>query len=259
LRVGGKWTCIKATNRKGRDVNTTFSEDEIERAIRRLSMIDIASRPDIWFGMRFMEHFGVDLSLNYRMIRQYLTGKDPEWWEFDTSFTPERVQKIMLVLRDRLRADLNLPPLTDLEKQNWQFVPNNWTFYKVVQFEHEDAVREKDMEMPSLAQIEAAREILECEYPEVVDFMKNYLEFQAQDRVLGGWYDKYLYKVTDRREARRWEPDVIWYHSVVDHCFQRVVGSSGRIDIFEGSKQIQRQYGLRWWETPGNEESAQCL
>jgi hypothetical protein len=245
LRVGGKWTCIKATNRKGRDVNTTFSEDEIERAIRRLSMIDIGDSPDVWFGMRFMEHFGVDLSLNYRMIRQYLTGKDPEWWEFDPTFTPERTRALLLILRDVHRSELNFLPLTKHEICNWQFENKKWKSYLFNEEGNTCSSNSENLFIPNCDQIQTVIDILKKDYPSVVNYIEGFDSFYEENCKTDGWYQNYRYRNYHSGEIFRLLPDESWLHPVLDRCFQIIFGASGQVNIYQAAKTLQKYCGRR--------------
>jgi hypothetical protein len=226
-------------------VDITFSEDEIERAIRRLSLIDIGDGRDVWFGMRLMEHFGVDLSLNYRMIRQYLTGKDPEWWEFDPTFTPERTRALLLILRDIHRSELNLPPLTKNERLNWTFINKEWKSYLVIPEVKISPLNSEIAIFPDLEQIHIAISILRKEYPEVMNYIRGFDLFYEENCRIGGWYQNYRFRNYHSGEIFRLLPDESWLHPVLDQCFQRIFGTTGQVDFYHGAKILQRICGRK--------------
>jgi len=75
----------------------------------------------VWRGLHFMEANGLNWSMRYEELHGYFTDlynsplKDPE------ELPHEQERKILLGLRDVVRQDLHLPPLTEEEKKTWQY------------------------------------------------------------------------------------------------------------------------------------------
>ncbi len=75
----------------------------------------------LWRGLHFMEANGIDFSLRYEELHAGLTDEDrsplanpqclPHAWE----------RALVLALRDVVRRDLGLPPLTAEERRDWVY------------------------------------------------------------------------------------------------------------------------------------------
>jgi len=95
------------------------SEALIEKLIAYLD--DPNDKAGVWRGLRFMEENGLDFGLRAGELNAYLTDPDFSPIENPQDLTHEQVRTLILALRDVVRNDLGLPPLTGEERQAWDF------------------------------------------------------------------------------------------------------------------------------------------
>jgi hypothetical protein len=75
----------------------------------------------VWRGLHFMEANGLDFSLRYEELHGYLTNIYNSPLENPEQLSHEQERNIVLALRDVVRRDLGLPPLTEEEKHAWKY------------------------------------------------------------------------------------------------------------------------------------------
>jgi hypothetical protein len=68
-----------------------------------------------------MEANGIDFSLRYPELHGYLTEPEESPLQDPKGLTHIEERDIVLALRDRIRRELGMPPLTDKERASWQY------------------------------------------------------------------------------------------------------------------------------------------
>lgn len=93
---------------------------------------DYLNHPDdprgVWRGLQFMEKNGIDFALRSGELHAYLTDERSPL-EDPSALSLEQERAIVLALREMVRDELGLAPLTDEEKLPWKYehwFPTPW-------------------------------------------------------------------------------------------------------------------------------------
>jgi hypothetical protein len=98
---------------------TDITPDLIDEVIGYLS--DPASTSGLWAGLCFMEAQGLDWSLRAGELHDSLTHETESPLTLYGGIDQDEERALLLALRQRARADLGLPPLTERETRSWSY------------------------------------------------------------------------------------------------------------------------------------------
>lgn len=222
----------------------SFTPNDIERAIRSLSWIDHGDQYDRWFGLRYIERFGIDWSLYYDYIVEALVTLDCPW-EGDPDFDLVAERRLALELRDIHRAELGLPLLTAQERREWRFERVNIDEYL------DERERKVDFDLQKLDEENAAHfdkleAYLASVLPEIRDYFHSYGKFYDENRAPNGWYQNYKFK--NEEGWQRGHHDVRYLWDILDNVVNRIFPY-----LESGQKyQIQGEYESRYTAWDGD-------
>jgi hypothetical protein len=101
-------------------VSGPFDAAQVDAMISRLDRPEDDSR--VWQGLRFMERHGIDLSVRYIELHDYVRAAVREVTGTEAA-TPEEERQALLALRARAREMEGLPPMSPEEAEGWGFAP----------------------------------------------------------------------------------------------------------------------------------------
>jgi hypothetical protein len=98
---------------------TQITPDLVDEIVGYLD--DPTDRRRVWRGLCFMEKMGLDWSLRSAELHAYLTDEDHSPLALYGGTDAQEEKAVVLALRQRARADLGLPPLSDQELRSWNY------------------------------------------------------------------------------------------------------------------------------------------
>lgn len=156
----------------------------IDRLIAYLD--DPEDQTRVWKGLRFMEANGLDFALRYEELHGYLTDERNSPIENAKHLTHEEEREIVLALRDAVRRDLGLPPLTEEEERAWEYRRREPVRWRPDQMQ---AVKGNQRYRTTPAERAQMRGVISSKEPEILRAMTL---FAAHEVGLGDRYNEAL-------------------------------------------------------------------
>jgi len=189
-------------------------EDQVSELIAEL---DYSGRGgSSWHMLKHAERHGFDLAV----LKPYLHAEITRIWRSDMPLGNEEVREIVLLLRDRMRLEAFMSPLSEVERSKWRWAdiaPSRRYQYIGPQ------VMDETKKMTH-AQTQAAASCLHDCYPEAVHYLRLVRDHNAPLGFNGGRYDKYIV-----RQA--------WHRPFLEDAVCEIVGEQG--DLFVARHEIE--------------------
>jgi hypothetical protein len=159
------------------NISPVLADKQLQAAIEYLDEDDTV-RDSFWYELGFMEKHGFDIAF-YEGRIDYLLNRSESPVYKKGGLSAEILRRIALQLRDVIRREQGLPPLSDAEKRVWRFeMPYDWKDIRLPYVEDRTSVEIID---PNLEdgigspftdeQITAAIDYVKTYYPEIVRYM----------------------------------------------------------------------------------------
>lgn len=167
----------------------------------------------VWRGLHFMESNALDLSLRSEELHGYLTNEDNSPIEAPEQLSHEQEREIILTLRDVIRRDLGLAPLTAEERRLWEYryrEPLRWSASDRTALSHPDRYR------TTAAERQTIRELVGREEPEILRALNLFVSHAVE---MGN----------DNRKKHSW----IWIKLRLERIIGKMRPELGRLDVIQ--------------------------
>lgn len=164
-----------------------------------------------WHMLKHAERHGFDLAVMKDDLHETLNRA---WTWNDAIFDDARERELVLDLRDRMRMEMFLPPLSSTERAEWCWA--NIAPSRRYKYVGPSPMNGADSMTPE--QIEATASYMRAHYPEAVRYLEAVRDDNAPLGFNGGPYDKYIV---------RWA----WHFSFLSDSVCAIIGEVGAIRV----------------------------
>jgi hypothetical protein len=157
------------------DISPYLTDEQLKALIEYLDEDDV-SHGCVWYELGFMEKHDFDIAFYESKIDYFLNRSDSPVYQ-EGGLPKNIVRRIALQLRDVIRREQGLSPLSDDEKRAWRFdMPYGWKDIRLPYVEDGTGTPFTD------EQIAAAISYVKTHYPEIVRYMAVVKHYRATYR-----------------------------------------------------------------------------